>query len=65
MALPVRRWSWVDSAGGAARWLGASGRLEGVCRSHVEASEVMLAAMGCCIGVGFGCLQQTATAGIV
>jgi hypothetical protein len=65
VALPVHYWSWVDSAGGTARWLGVGGRLEGGCRSHVEASEVMLVARGCHMGVGFGCLQRTAAAGVV
>lgn len=40
------------------------GELNGCCRVHVQAVEVMVVARGCCMVVGFGCLQRTVAADV-
>jgi hypothetical protein len=54
--------------GSFCRWrgkaAGVDGRLEGGCRAHVVVTNVLPAASGRRMGVGFGCLQRTAAAGV-
>lgn len=42
--------------GGLAGWLGAGGELEGGCRACATVTKIILAAGGCHMDVGFGCL---------
>jgi len=51
-------------AGCLAGRLGAGGELEGGCRAHAAATNIMLAAGGCHLDVGFGRLQRAATSGV-
>jgi hypothetical protein len=49
---------WRDKAAGAGGWL------EGGCRALVAAAKIMPAARSLRLGVGSGCLKQTAAAGV-
>ena len=57
----ARRWKAFRWFGG---WLGAGGELQGRCLAFVVATKIILAAGGCHMGVGSGCLQRTAAVDI-